>query len=59
MKYIIIFLVPWLCLYWIYKIILALAVNSSRISREEEFVLLKADHPEKELCSHCDCYDSD
>ncbi len=37
MKYIIIFLVPWFCLYWIYKIILALAINASRISREEEY----------------------
>lgn len=49
MKYIIIFLVPWFCLYWLYKIILALAINASRISREEEFDLYEAGVIRKEI----------
>ncbi|MCR0200981.1 hypothetical protein MKC79_09690 [[Clostridium] innocuum] len=37
MKYIIMILTPIMCLYFVYKMLIALAVNASRISREEEY----------------------
>ncbi len=37
MKYIIMILTPVMCLYFVYKTLIALVVNASRISREEEY----------------------
>lgn len=37
MKYIVMILTPMLCLYFVYKTLIALAVNASRISRNEEY----------------------
>lgn len=37
MKYIIMILTPLMCLYFVYKTLIALAVNASHISREEEY----------------------
>ena len=41
MKYIIMILTPVMCLYFVYKTLIALAVNASRISREEEYTSFK------------------
>lgn len=59
MKYFVLVLVPVICLYFVYKTILALAMNASKISREEEFALFKAENLEEDLCNDCSCYDSD
>lgn len=59
MKYIIMKLTPVMCLYFVYKTLIALAVNASRISREEEYTSFKVKYAKEASCSDCDCYDSD
>ena len=59
MKYIIMILTPVMCLYFVYKTLIALAVNASRISREEEYTSFKVKYAKEASCPDCDCYDSD